>query len=322
MTHTNKNDDDKANNATPCALHNDNSDAEEVLKNYIENISLPPKHWQRVDCCGSSRYVYCPECFCILIPTEDWPIPLKGSSVQLPFQVDVLLEDRRKSSTGVQLVSVLRALESCDDQKEMKMDASAQSSLSNYKLYDVDRNDQIPNYENQEGTYLLFPGEHSKPLSSLLLKNNNTTNNKPILRKLVLLDCTWTKSSLRLHKSVQCLPKVHLDAPPQQSFYWRWHNAGAGMLSTIEAVYYAAWDIVESLGWTLEERKILTNLLWLFSLQRSVILKKYTDKAVIGVNPHLPWTEEAKDFARRLRNRERREADKSRTENESEGLTS
>jgi ABC-type Zn2+ transport system substrate-binding protein/surface adhesin len=40
---------------------------------------------------------------------------------------------------------------------------------------------------------------------------------------------------------------VHLEFPPHKSHFWRWHNRGDGMLSTIEAVYFAAREVSAAL---------------------------------------------------------------------------
>jgi hypothetical protein len=245
--------------------------------------------WQRQECCGKSRYLYCPECCALLIPAADRPLAL---SQALPFDVHVILDDRRPSSTGVQLIAVFRSM------------SDNNSTATQAELFDTEK-DEIPSYETKEqldGTYLLFPGEDSVPLSSIL-KGDST---RQPLKTLVLLDCKWSRPSARLHPSISTLPKVSLDCPPSKSYYWRWHNTGEGMLSTVEALYYAAWQIIFHRGWSMEECQTLVRLLWLFRLQRSIIQTKYHAGQVKGVNPYVPFSEEAKEFARKLRQQHRR----------------
>jgi len=130
---------------------------------------------------------------------------------------------------------------------------------------------------DDEGTYVLFPQEgKSVPISSVAHK----------IKRLIVLDIKWTRSyNVRLfsadhHKTaaaaaatttttvlagggektttttarinplspLEDLPFVHLEFPPQKSHFWRWHNRGDGMLSTIEAIYFAAREVAVALA--------------------------------------------------------------------------
>jgi hypothetical protein len=123
---------------------------------------------------------------------------------------------------------------------------------------------------SSDGTYILFPQKgKSVPISSVAHK----------LKRLVVLDIKWSKLSLITtnNPNLSRLPMVHLDSPPKESHFWRWHNAGDGMLSTAEAIYYAALEVSAAsvssrqMGWTDDMRDRMIDVLWLFALQRSII---------------------------------------------------
>ena len=292
-------------------------EAVQALAAYMEQSSTPPYSWQRTPCCESSRYLYCPKCCRLLVPNGDWPEPLQDGSLQLPFDLHILLEDLHTKSTGVQVKSILDAASGTKNNHDNK---NEEEPIGNVKLFNL-ANDEMPPYTGQhtdqyEGTYLLFPGTDSVPLSEILQNESATINT------LVVLDCRWSRSSTRFHPYLASLPKVSLDHPPAQSYYWRWHNTGVGMLSSVEAIYFAAWQITASRGWTLEERQgRLVQLLWLFRIQRAVIHQKYTQKQVRTSNPHVPFTEEAKEFARKLRRNGNNKSSNKRQQQQNRGET-
>ena len=171
-------------------------------------------------------------------------------------------------------------------------------------LYDIGSDDEIPNYSStkDDGTFLLFPGPTSQPFSSIV----NSSGASRVTR-LVVLDCKWSRSSIRFHPSIADLPRVHLDRIPKHSFYWRWHNAGDGMLSTIEAIYYSAWDVATvHPDLSKDDRAKLVTLLWLFGLQREVIKKRYKEGKVkcFKHEPYVPFLEASKELNRSLRRNE------------------
>ena len=218
----------------------------------------------------------------------------------------------------------------------------------NIKLFDLNRGDTLPQYSTEdpatgnydEGTYVLFPQEgKSVPISSVANK----------IKRLVVLDIKWSRSynvklfSADHHKimvsspseggggkcynplaALKDLPFVHLEYPPQSSNFWRWHNRGAGMLSTIEAIYFAAREAsvdlrqqrdigegeIEGCGSNnqqqsdndeFDEGKTFVDILWLFALQRSIIQKKSVEEG----RP-VAFSEEAKAMARALRKQDPR----------------
>eukprot|EP00957_Ditylum_brightwellii_P030516 2311353-Ditylum_brightwellii.AAC.1 len=248
----------------------------------------------------------------------------QGPTVQLPFDLDIILDDRRNSSTGLHAVVMLGASN------------ESNKNHNNVSLIDNARDDTIPPYNTNNNTYLLFPSKDSIPLSSV-----STT-----ITKLVVLDCKWTKSSLLQHPNLQHynIPHVHLSNPPDKSYFWRWHKEGKGMLSTIEAIYYASLDVLDGKKKQQEEQKRkgnketkafanvsnnnmygngnddnrnpqnihksktndeekvreesndLIHLLYLFALKRSIM-----NEAAKKENRALPFTEEGKELQRVIR---------------------
>jgi DTW domain len=282
--------------------------AEEAMVRFLEECSLQVSSSrflrERCETCSGSRSVYCFECCKLLIPRSEWPSPIRDGTLRLPFDVDIVLNDRRSSATGVQLQTVMRAVET-----SMIQTATTTLRSGSCQLYDIDQGDVIPDYANHtEGTFLLFPGEDSTPLSSLV---NDSCGSKPVVvKKLVVLDCKWSKSSDRFHPSLLNLPRVHLDRVPKHSYYWRWHNAGEGMLSTIEAIYFSAWQLATVRpDFSTSDRDNLVYMLWLFGLQREIIQTKYREQKVRRYKHEtgVPFLEDAKEFQRSLRAKQRLE---------------
>ena len=291
------------------------------------------KKFQRLVCCNSSRSLYCEECCRLLVPDESLPVPISRRKrntgddmvvqqsdrrpLKLPFNVHIILDDRRKSATGLHAVALLngtdgRAGSPCPGPDDFPTDSIADYSgskisddsleLGSVKLVDMETHD-IPRYIDDASTYLLFPSPgESVPLESVASK----------VQTLVVLDCKWTNSGLCGKKQgLSSLQKVHLSSPPKQSYYWRWHNAGHGMLSTIEAIYFAAFETSEIKYQRLLDAKSISqsdfndhmidqnnliHLLWLFGHQRAATIKSAEKNGIPA-----PCTGEGKDLQRALR---------------------
>jgi len=231
---------------------------ERRLEKYLQD-TIPSKNWpRRSSCCGASRSFYCSECCSICVPEADLPVPIFEGRFRLPFDVDIILDEkeRRTSSTGIQLVSLVNSVES--RRRQLGLERSERSTT----LYDL-AHQPFPDYTSAEdGVYVLFPDKDSVPISSVSPK------------KLVVLDMKWSRTSKKNHPNLKSLRKVHLAFPPTESRFWRWHNESPGMLSTIEAIFYAAVDVTRTdPGWAQVEREDLIHMFWLFSLQRFVIYK-------------------------------------------------
>jgi hypothetical protein len=256
------------------------TEAEETLARYLESCAehLIPGSRTVCDGCNVSQFLYCPSCYEILVPQDSWPESVRNGTYRLPFDVDIILDDKRNSATGVQLATTMK-----------KVDMPARESVL---VFDCEQNDAIPNYEEgSEGIFLLFPGPSSQPLSSVL-----TTSG---IKKLVVLDCKWSRPSIRLNPSIASLKTVHLDYAPKQSFFWRAHSEGEGMVCTIEAIYFAAWQAAGTLGWPKAEQQNLVHMMWLFGQQREVIRQRHAANSAKKLH-HLPFTEEGKAYQRAL----------------------
>jgi hypothetical protein len=262
------------------------SEADETLARYLESCAdLIPGSRTVCSGCMVSRFLYCPECYEILVPKELWPESLRNGSFRLPFDVDIILDDKRASATGIQLATTMK-----------KADKPARDSVW---VYDCARKNEIPQYEEgSEGTYLLFPGPSSQPLSSVL-----TTSG---IKKLVILDCKWSRPSIRLNPSIASLKRVHLDHAPKESYFWKAHSHGEGMVCTIEALYFASWQAAGTLGWSKDEQHSLVHMMWLFGQQRGAISKYYATDSARKPPNHLPFTEEGKEYQRSLRRKHAR----------------
>ena len=87
------------------------------------------------------------------------------------------------------------------------------------------------------------------------------------------------------------------------------------MLSTVEALYFAAWQVAEQKQWSLQERRPLVNLLWVFGVQRALIRRQYeTGRTTHSVIPYLPFTEDGKECARKLREKAHAETAKKKSD--------
>jgi len=80
------------------------SNLEEYLDDFLEN----KRSYPRIHCCGSSKSLYCTECQRLLIPKSEWPPSLLDGHLQLPFDLDIILNDRKKSATGFHAVVLLK----------------------------------------------------------------------------------------------------------------------------------------------------------------------------------------------------------------------
>jgi hypothetical protein len=218
-----------------------------IVKDYLDYFSTPEalekrKEWPRVECCGTSRSLYCSECYNLLIPPGEW-LAISATIRKLPFRLHIILHDRRNVATGLH-AKVL------DENLHGDAKAIPSKPRNDVHVFDLERLDPLPaNYP--EHTYLLFPSEDSIPLESV----------RHQVKTLVVLDCKWTKSSSRNDPRLGKLPRVHLTNPSTASYYWRWHSAGPGCLSTMEAIYEALCEVEPEINWL--------PWLWLFALQHA-----------------------------------------------------
>ena len=204
-----------------------------------------------MSCCTKKHRFFCPTCKTVFNSASIPPAPA------MPFEVVIIKHDEAEQSTGPQLgaLGVAEVIEYTVDQVQ-------------------DHDDQY----DPTTTFILFPSTQSIPLS------DDTLN----IKKLVVFDCKWTKAVSLTDGRFKNLRHVKLSNPPTKSRYWRWHNNGAGMLSTIEATVCAVW---EAAG---DNKENVMNLLYLFGLQRAAIKQQ-----CLADNSPFPWDDEYKDEKRR-----------------------
>lgn len=271
------------------------------LNAFLQEQNINQIKFPRKKCCGTSRSLYCTECCKLLIDRERWPTSIQAGHLDLPFQLDIVLNDKRRSATGFHAHILLKASRGDHNHNDCTYDGTgcqtAQTEEERVRLIDIENNEPLPSYEGEDNTYVLFPSENSIPISSVASN----------IHRLVVLDCKWTKSSCQRLPEIDGLPKVHLDHPPSESFFWRWHNAGPGMCSTLEAIYFAAVEVAEvsccfdfdndsDIDSDNEKRKALIDLMWLFGIQRSA-----TALGARREGKPVPFSKDGKNMQRDLR---------------------
>jgi hypothetical protein len=311
---------------------------EQRLVEYLVDDSFIPSSeilTRREYCCNSSRSLYCPECCKILIPEQYWPQQLQQQQQQqcqrlqgfcfLPFSIELILgnKERRTSSTGIQLMVLCQMMKELSQATKggLGEDDTRTNSNTKYwwdetKLYDLSRGDTVPNHYNLETTFLLFPQKgKSVPISAVANK----------IERLVVPDIKWSlkwsrPGFIQLDDTLSKLPSVHLECPPTQSHFWRWHNFGPGMLSTIEAIYFAAVEVNVARhrhcpeGDSLpkhtrstqqqrqqqqhKQQESLLHIMWLFKLQRSIV-----EQRSLQEGRPVAFSKEAKDLRAAARSR-------------------
>ena len=306
---------------------------EKYLDSFLEttagtNNETDDTLFRRVLCCESSRSLYCQRCCRLLVPDHLVPAPISHRTKEyygggnttsiehsgvrqltLPFKLHIILDDRRGSATGLHAVVLMNGtdgiLSTKNDSNDITEDCdvpsfSDSSESGSVKLVDL-ATDEMPKYRGcDDSTYLLFPSPGESVPLEMVASMVNT---------LVVLDCKWTKSKLcRTDEELSSLRKVHLSSPPEKSYYWRWHNAGPGMLSTIEAIYYAAVEVTRVKNKYLSDaglisqsdsRKDVNNLihlLWLFGHQRAATFRSAQHTGILA-----PCTDEGKELQREMR---------------------
>ena len=298
-------------------------DAEQNLLNYLSKFSSEPRPRRSCRKCKKTKMFYCEQCLEIVLPPDERPAGIQD--LRLPFDLDVILDakERRSSSTGIHLAAIWNSFapstfsveslkqelpfssdnggeqsravgEGPSDVRREKETKSTEASAS-VRLFHLGR-DRWPNYEEtteSDGTYVLFPSDGSVAITSVATS----------IRRLVVLDCKWTKTAMCYNEAIKDIRRVHLVNPPLQSYYWRWHSNqfGTGMLSTIEAVYFAAWEVATAvhLDWPRKQTENLVHLLWLFAMQRAIIAQRSIEEDRL-----LPFSDEGKSYQRSLRKKQ------------------
>lgn len=273
---------------------------------YLEEISsFSSSQSERSFCCNTSRSFYCPECYKVLVPQNKWPAGYKEiDGMDLPFQLDIILgrKERRNSSSGIQMMAIcnmmqqlsVNGVDAATDKSSCLYESQASKSRlwwENTRLYDINRGETVPSYPT-ESTFVLFPSKNSVPISSVANS----------IERLIILDVKWSRSGIvQLDPSLSTLTAVHLEFPPAKSQFWRWHDGGDGMLSTMEAIYFASVELSLALEWPKKKSDSIINIMWLFALQRQAIVQRKNEEGDKRKSTPLPFSAEGKRQQQELR---------------------
>jgi len=201
------------------------SELSSYLEKFLSTDYLPHVDFPRVNCCGSSKSLYCTECLKLLIDPSYWPESILKGELKLPFDLDIILYDNRRQCSSIHAMVLLNESlkHSSTSVHDNPIDNSSPLQTSSgskmIHLIDIQRGDLVPSYydnntdDSSTCTYLLFPSSDSVPLSSVANQ----------VRKLIVLDCKWTKCNT-LPKELQNLNKVmHLISLSSSIIYTEIH---------------------------------------------------------------------------------------------------
>ncbi|KAF4028722.1 DTW domain-containing protein [Phytophthora infestans] len=217
-----------------------------------------PTAWTRGPCtsCQRSYKFYCPKCNIPLGAPDNVTVP----ALKLPLQVHVWFQDKIKKSTAPH-AKVLAP----QDVQIVPYPAKGGETLPTYTR------------ENAVVVYPSFEAETLEQINAEELRD---------IRTLIFIDCPWQKAPVIMtDPAITDLRHVKLAQPPKESNFWRYHKAGAGCVSTIEAIqlmleeYTAAAKRAEiSLPEGSEDTQ-LSDLLFFFKLQFSRIAEHFETEA-------------------------------------------
>ena len=237
------------------------------------------EEWVRSRCprCSKRASFYCVDCYEIVGAPKGCCVPM----IDLPLRCSIVFFDKIRKSTAV----------------HAKMLAPDHVDILQYP-------DAIPRIDDPQRVAVAYPSDDSTTFEEWDLKDLAK------LRRIILIDSPWKKSSMILnHEGLEGLRRVRLARPPEKSRFWRWHKAGHGALSTIEAIHYLLAEYVskcpEENRTPSSERHCIggrsrvlfdskrTDLLFFFELMRKKIARFYaTDEEYQDVP--LPYDEDGK----------------------------
>ena len=165
----------------------------------------PTAGWKRAACPGCKKkcMFYCPFCCIVVGRPESAVVP----APRLPISFDIIFKDQQAKSTGIH-AKVL-----CPDDVRV-----------------VNFPDELPDYD-PDTTVIGYPSEQALTLWDMAPSELAT------VRRVLLIDSAWKKSrGIVQHPKLRQLRHVKLHAPPRESRFWRYHGAGDGCVSTVEAL--------------------------------------------------------------------------------------
>ncbi|CAI5728929.1 unnamed protein product [Hyaloperonospora brassicae] len=248
--------------------------------------------WQRLPCtsCQRSYKFYCPKCNIPLGAPEDVTVP----ALTLPLQVHVWFQDKIKKSTA----------------PHAKVLAPQDVEILPYPVA-KDLADRLQ--YTRESAVVVYPSFAAETLDEM------STEELQAIRTLIFIDCPWQKAPVIMtDDAIAHLRHVKLARPPQESNFWRYHKAGAGCVSTIEAIHlmleeYTAAAKTRSMS--LREGSEITqlsDLLFFFKLQFTRIVEHCEKETDVERKPPMDADEKER---RRLMYSQKEQGKKRRLEN-------
>nr|CCA27733.1 conserved hypothetical protein [Albugo laibachii Nc14] len=227
--------------------------------------------WQRETCaiCNTSCKFYCPTC---CIPMNA-PPNLTVPKIDLPLQVYIYFRDKVKKSTA----------------PHAKVIAPRHSHI-----IPMTTTSEFPAFDATK-TLVVYPTNTAENLFQLNAADLSKIEN------LVFIDSSWKKApSVLQHSSLSNLRCVKLAHPPAQSKFWRYHEAGEGCISTIEAIEMMLQEYLLAISTaninldTSISSSEISKLLFIFKQIYSTIASKHEHDI-------LPMHEQSKENRRRHR---------------------
>lgn len=166
--------------------------------------------WSRIVCasCQQSTKYYCAKCFVPVGVPSDVSVPL----LTLPVKLHIWFQDKLKKSTA----------------PHAKVLAHNDVEIINWPL--SEQHQQSLKYHRDE-VLVVYPTYDAEVLPEM------TCQDLEQVTTLVFIDCPWQKAPVILQDpKLVGLRRVKLASPPTQSKFWRYHQAGAGCVSTIEGI--------------------------------------------------------------------------------------
>mmetsp|Transcript_68904 Transcript_68904/g.138534 ORF Transcript_68904/g.138534 Transcript_68904/m.138534 type:complete len:414 (-) Transcript_68904:97-1338(-) len=207
-----------------------------MIQAYLETKPwVNPQLWLRAQCpsCAVHRRFYCFYCKTLVaVPSEMLPTIL--SADPLPLTVDVILRDEPSKSTGIYAAVMApqstRVVRYPEDLEDSSVGAEDTKTSSNNVAGESTRDRPEIEYDPRT-TVILYPSERSVTMGEIPVAELAQ------LRKVLVVDTTWQKTGgVLLHRKLRHLRHIRLANPPEESLFWRYHNQGAGRVSTIEAL--------------------------------------------------------------------------------------
>lgn len=170
--------------------------------------------WTRLPCpkCKRSYKFYCPVCCIPVGVPEGVAVP----ELALPVRVHVWFHDKAKKSTAPHAKVLAR-----DDVEIIPFPINPEVSPQ-------------PATYTREDTVVVYPTPEADTIGDL------PSETLQGIRNMVFIDSPWQKAPVILENpALAGLRCVKLANPPHESNFWRYHQAGAGCVSTIEGEHEA-----------------------------------------------------------------------------------